>query len=97
MMQIQIKQTEVEQAIKDYLTKQGISLVDMDVAITFTSGRKGAGLTASVSIEQGVAKDPIQYAAPALVALITEEPEEVPTVQEEEEATPVTKTSSLFG
>lgn len=50
-MQIQLKQAEIEQAIKQYIGKQGIAVAGKDVAISFTAGRKAAGLMADIIIE----------------------------------------------
>lgn len=49
-MQIQLKQTEIEAALKDYISKQGIKLQGRTVEIEFTSGRKENGITADLSI-----------------------------------------------
>ena len=50
-MQIQLKQTEIIAALKQYITGQGISLNGKSVDISFTAGRKEAGITADISIE----------------------------------------------
>lgn len=50
-MQIQLKQTEIIAALKQYVTSQGINLAGKDVSIAFTAGRKEAGIIADVSIE----------------------------------------------
>jgi hypothetical protein len=50
-MQIQLKQTEIIAALKQFITAQGISLAGKDVSISFTAGRKEAGIIADVSIE----------------------------------------------
>lgn len=50
-MQIQLKQTEIVAALKQYITKQGINLTNKEVAITFTAGRKEGGLFADLIIE----------------------------------------------
>lgn len=50
-MQIQLKQPEVEAALKMFISQQGISLVGKAVTIEFTSGRKNNGLTADLVIE----------------------------------------------
>jgi hypothetical protein len=50
-MQIQLKQTEIIAALKQYITIQGISLSGKSVDISFTAGRKEAGITADISIE----------------------------------------------
>lgn len=50
-MQIQLKQTEIIKAIKLYIQQQGINLDGKDVSMTFTAGRKEAGMSADVVIE----------------------------------------------
>lgn len=50
-MQIQLKQTEIVAALKQYVQAQGINLVGKNVDITFTAGRKEAGIVADISIE----------------------------------------------
>lgn len=50
-MQIQLKQPEIEEALKQYISQQGIILTNKSIVITFTSGRKDNGLTADVEIE----------------------------------------------
>ena len=53
-MQVNLKQPEIEAALKLYITQQGISLQGKNVVIEFTSGRKNNGLSAEVSIEECV-------------------------------------------
>jgi len=50
-MQIQLKQVEIIEALKQYISKQGISLTGKTVEISFTAGRKDSGLSADISIE----------------------------------------------
>lgn len=50
-MQIQLKQTEIIAALKQYIIGQGISLNGKAVDISFTAGRKESGITADISIE----------------------------------------------
>ena len=50
-MQIQLKQREIEAALKMFISQQGISLVNKTVEIEFTSGRKDNGLSAELTIE----------------------------------------------
>lgn len=50
-MQISLNQPEIEEAIQQYLTRQGIALCGKDVSIVFTARRKEAGISADVSIE----------------------------------------------
>jgi len=50
-MQIQLKQAEIVTALKQYIASQGINLVGKDVSISFTAGRKEAGIIADLVIE----------------------------------------------
>lgn len=111
-MQIQLKQTEIIAALKQYISGQGISLSGKSVDISFTAGRKEAGITADISIEDaGVipgfedAQDetvkPVLTVVPTVPETKASE-EAAPAVEEPpfatEEATPVAKTppTSLF-
>ena len=103
-VQIQLKQAEIEQAIKQYISKQGISLTSKAVEITFTAKRNDAGLMADVNIEdlgsvtdgdapeREVAKPVLSVvAAPVTVA---ETP--LPVLEVTESVAPKAATSSLF-
>ena len=50
-MQINLKQSEIVEALKQYVSRQGINLAGKDVAIAFTAGRKESGISAEISIE----------------------------------------------
>lgn len=50
-MNIQLKQAEIVEALKQYITKQGINLNGKEVSIAFTAGRKETGLTADLVID----------------------------------------------
>jgi hypothetical protein len=50
-MQIQLKQVEVEAALRMFITSQGINLTGKTVVVEFTSGRKDNGLSAELTIE----------------------------------------------
>lgn len=50
-MLITLKQKEIEAALRMLITASGVSLAGKTVDITFTAGRKEAGLSAEVSIE----------------------------------------------
>lgn len=52
-MQIQLRQTEIVEALKQYITKQGINLAGKTVEIGFTAGRKETGISADISIDEG--------------------------------------------
>lgn len=51
-MLIQLKQTEIITALKQYITLQGIDLSGKSVNITFTAGRKESGISADLDIEE---------------------------------------------
>lgn len=112
-MQIQLKQVEIVDALKQYVTRQGFDLAGKTVIIGFTAGRKESGLSADISIEDvqipgtDGAEEELAVAKLALIVVptkaaaapvVAQEPETLPpTVQVV--ATPVgkTPTSSLFG
>ncbi len=78
-MQVQIKQAEIESAIRSFISNQGISLVGKEVKIDFTAGRKNGGLTADISIEDFAQKTvveatPVVQAVQAELPLVTETP-----------------------
>ena len=50
-MQVNLKQTEIEVALKNFIAQQGISLCGKDVSIAFTAGRKESGISAEITIE----------------------------------------------
>ena len=75
-MQIIIKQSEIEVAVKNYIAGLGINLAGKDVEVSFTAGRKEDGLSASLDIvDTGSVSTPavplkavLEAAAPAAVA-----------------------------
>ena len=71
-MQIQLKQAEIVTALKMYIVSQGIILANKEVNISFTAGRKEAGVLADISIEDAVASgtcvEAVAEAAPAVTA-----------------------------
>lgn len=65
-MQIQLKQREIEEALKSFISNQGINLTGKTIQIEFTSGRKDNGLSAEMIIEDAVGeKQQVPVAAPA--------------------------------
>lgn len=50
-MIINLKQTEIEQALRAYVISQGISLHGKDLTISFTAGRRESGISAEISID----------------------------------------------
>jgi hypothetical protein len=104
-MQIQLKQTEIIAALKQYIVGQGINLTGKDVSISFTAGRKESGIIADLVIEDasipGFSDTPVQE-TPVLsvVSAVAETPKvetqaTEPTETPAEEA-PAAKTTSLF-
>ena len=85
-MQINLKQQEIVEALKQYISNQGISLSGKSVEISFTSGRKDNGLSAEMNIEEGVQSNPPRV-----------NPEEYAVPPVEADSTPVTLKPKLFG
>ena len=56
-MNIQLKQNEIEAALKGYVTQQGINLAGKQVNIAFTAGRKESGISAELVIEDSELPD----------------------------------------
>jgi hypothetical protein len=50
-MQIQLRQKEIETAIKLFVSQQGINLTNKTIDIVFTAGRKESGISAEMTIE----------------------------------------------
>lgn len=102
-MQIQLKQSEIVSALKQYIAAQGITLAGKNVEITFTASRSAAGIVADISIEDFISQGDL-FASPNVTAnaivppqktaepQVTAEPE--PEYAEAEE--PAARTASLF-
>lgn len=106
-MQINLRQPEIEKALRDYIREQGINLYGKEVFISFTAGRKDTGLSVELNIEDidvppppdsnaEIALDTAQAKVKALVPEV-EEVLESPDLIEKVEATDTPKTTSLFG
>ena len=54
-MLIQLRQSEIEAALREYVVNQGINLTGRRVDISFTSGRKDNGISADLDVS--VAED----------------------------------------
>jgi hypothetical protein len=102
-MQINLKQSEITDALRQYVTQQGINLTGKTVDIAFTAGRKEGGLSAEITIDDqdipGYSND-VKQGQLTLVQPEAEPTEEsTPVVQAEPQESPVTeapKTTSLF-
>lgn len=109
-MQIQLKQAEIVDAVKDYVAKHGFNLAGKVVDVTFIAGRGDKGLVADISIEEldipGIdnADAEGEAAKPTLTvvqapAADQEAPAKVEDPQPETpdaETAPAAKTTSLF-
>ena len=103
-MIINLKQTEIELALRAYVVAQGISLHGKDLSISFTAGRRESGISAEISIddveipgytntvaeEVEVNKAPTISLAPAATTVTpVEEAQQVPQEEAQEDAAPV--------
>ena len=61
-MNINLKESDIITALKQYVTNQGIDLTGRDVKISFTAGRKQNGVTAALAIDEH--EDPVSNASP---------------------------------
>ena len=109
-MRIQLRQTEIEEALQQYIANQGINLAGKVVEIGFTASRSADGLTADVDItnvtDSVKPTQAIPRAAVKTEAPVTEQPaeevhaheEQAPEAQAEEAPAkePATPASSLF-
>jgi hypothetical protein len=104
-MQIQLKQSEIIAALKQYINSQGISLAGKEVSISFTAGRKEAGITADISIEDVAipgytdAADEAETTKPVLTVVAAPavaEPEAKPAVDTASAEEAPKATTSLF-
>lgn len=76
-MQIQLKQAEIVIALKMYIVSQGIILAGKEVGISFTAGRKEAGVLADISIEDPTAVSVATYGIPVDAPAFEEAPKPV--------------------
>jgi len=104
-MKIYLEQVEIVQALQQYISEQGINLAGKQVDVSFTAGRKDAGLTAEVDIQDAakanLARIAIKRTSPATEdgpKELKAEPEDgVLTVEDQAEGDPTpAKTTSLF-
>ena len=51
-MQVTLKQSEIEIALKNYIQVMGINLSGKSIEVTFTAGRKEAGISAELDINE---------------------------------------------
>jgi hypothetical protein len=91
-MKIALNQSEVVAAIRGYVAAQGIDMAGKQLDVTFTSGRKGNGLTADLDIYT-------QAEASAVVVedVVVDDVPEVPAPEAPVAVAPTEETGSLFG
>ena len=97
-MKIALNQSEVVAAIRGYVEAQGIDMSGKQLDVTFTSGRKGNGITADLDIYVGdaapaVGEASLGEAVVTEVAITEATQEDVPADAPEV----VEATGSLFG
>ena len=83
-MRIQLRQTEIEEALQQYIANQGINLTGKVVEIGFTASRSADGLTADVDITNATDSAKSAQAIPREVKTEAQVAEQ-PTAQAEEE------------
>ena len=112
MMQVQLKQSEIEAALKGYIAQQGINLTNKTVTCNFTAGRKDSGISVELEIEEqpimvptGLVKREAAFTPSSPIIALQAEVKPAPvfasTFHNEDdkptvEAAPVAPTSSLF-
>ena len=90
-MLIKLKQSEIEEALRDFIVKQGFNLDRKTVDISFTAGRGDSGMTADLDIHDAAFLDRVMgavgeagcnpvYETPAETTLVNEIVEQ-PTAQ----------------
>ncbi len=105
-MLIQLRQSEIEEALKMYVTRQGFSLAGKTVEIAFTASRGNNGITADLDITDagGIHLAAIQQVKVVEEVLaVTEQPQETPaspfveiTEEDQDEGNEPAPASSLF-
>ena len=101
-MLIQLKQSEITAALRDYIVAQGINLSGKTVEISFTAGRKESGIYADISIENAgelpdfLTRDPDEGLKLVAPEATLEPVEEVVVSEEVQEEVPAKKAVSLF-
>ena len=91
-MKIALNQNEVVAAIRGYVAAQGIDMAGKQLDVTFTSGRKGNGLTADLDIyTQAEACDVVD------ADVVVDDVAEVPAPEAPVAVAPTEETGSLFG
>mgnify|MGYP000382587192 CR=1 FL=1 len=101
-MIVNLKQYEIEAALRQYIAQQGININSKTITISFTAGRKESGISAELDIEDSfticneeLVPEPTEVQIPA--GLLKREIEQAEAEPEVREAVEEVKTTSLFG
>lgn len=105
-MQIQLKQQEIEAALRQYIAQQGISLSGKEVKIAFTAKRNDSGLSADLSIDdvevqvgmpyQVTPRTPVEQTVAAIAPAIATAIQEEESLIENDTSVASPPTASLF-
>ena len=76
-MQITLNQSEIEIAIQDYISGQGISISGRNVDVSLTAGRGPNGMSASIDIRGEEGTSPVQPNLPGIDSMVPEVEENV--------------------
>lgn len=97
-MKIALNQSEVVAAIRGYVAAQGIDMAGKVLDVTFTSGRKGNGLTADLDIYTQAEASIVAEDVAVDVVVVEDATPEVPVTEAPVGVTPTEEgTGSLFG
>ena len=104
-MIVNLKQHEIEAALRQYIAQQGININSKSVTISFTAGRKETGISAELDIEDMEFSEPEtptcipQISVVVPTGLINREIEAAESEPDEPVCEPSSevKTTSLFG
>ena len=80
-MQVTLKQSEIEIALKNYIQAMGINLAGKSIDVTFTAGRKEAGISAELDINE-TGQPQIAYVTPAPIVAGSDTTHELRPAQE---------------
>ena len=108
-MQVQLKQSEIEAALKGYIAQQGINLTNKTITYSFTAGRKDSGISVELEIEEQIAPVPaggqVSFVPTSPIIALQAEVKQAPVfasafhnedAKPDVEAAPVAPTTSLF-
>ena len=93
-MQVQLKQSEIEAALKGYIAQQGINLTNKTVTCTFTAGRKDTGISVELEIEEQVLMVPPKVSSEIVKADTIKQPVFASAFHNEEVAAPLQSPTS---